>query len=65
MPPLACKNTGKSGHLIESHSKKVDGTGLGLSIVKHIAKQNNIEIYVDSKLGEGSKFTAVFKEKIH
>ena len=49
----------------KSHSKKVDGTGLGLSIVKHIAKQNNIEISVDSKLGEGSKFTAIFKEKIH
>ena len=45
----------------KSHSKKVDGTGLGLSIVKHIAKQNNIEITVDSKSGEGSKFTVLFK----
>ncbi len=49
----------------KSHSKKVDGTGLGLSIVKHIAKQNNIEISVDSKLGEGSKFTVLFKENSH
>lgn len=45
----------------KSHSKKVDGTGLGLSIVKHIAKQNNIEIDVKSKLGEGSVFTIYFK----
>ena len=45
----------------KSHSKKVDGTGLGLSIVKHIAKQNNIEISVDSRVGEGSKFTVLFK----
>ncbi len=45
----------------KSHSKKVDGTGLGLSIVKHIAKQNNIEIGVKSKLGEGSIFTIIFK----
>lgn len=44
----------------KSHSKKVDGTGLGLSIVKHIAKQNNIEIDVESKLGEGSTFKIVF-----
>lgn len=45
----------------KSHSKKVDGTGLGLSIVKHIAKQNGIEIDVKSKLGEGSIFTIYFK----
>ena len=44
----------------KSHSKTVDGTGLGLSIVKHIAKQNNIEISVKSKLGEGSTFTIHF-----
>ena len=45
----------------KSHSKKVDGTGLGLSIVKHIARQNGIEITVKSKLGEGSTFTVLFK----
>lgn len=49
----------------KSHSKKVDGTGLGLSIVKHIAKQNNIDIKVESKLGVGSKFTVVFKKNLH
>ena len=46
----------------KSHSKKVDGTGLGLSIVKHIAKQNSIEIDVKSKLGEGSVFTIRFRQ---
>ena len=46
----------------KSHSKKVDGTGLGLSIVKHIAKQNSIEIDVKSKPGEGSVFTIRFRK---
>lgn len=49
----------------KSHSKKVDGTGLGLSIVKHIAKKNNIDIKVESKLDVGSKFTVLFKENLH
>jgi len=44
----------------KSHSKKVDGTGLGLSIVKHIAKQNNIELDVKSTLGEGTTFILTF-----
>ena len=48
----------------KSHSKKVDGTGLGLSIVKHIAKQNNIEIEVESRLGEGSTFKILFCRKL-
>ena len=44
----------------KSHSKMVNGTGLGLSIVKHIAKINNAEIYVESTLGKGSIFRVVF-----
>lgn len=46
----------------KSHSKKVDGTGLGLSIVKHIAKVNNIDIDVKSKVGEGTVFTINFNQ---
>lgn len=33
------------------------GTGLGMSIVKSLVQQLNGEISVDSKLGEGSRFT--------
>lgn len=44
----------------KSRSKKVNGTGLGLSIVKHIAKANNAQISVKSRLGEGTEFTVTF-----
>lgn len=38
-------------------SRAKGGTGLGLAIVKHIAKMFNGEIYVDSILDKGTKFT--------
>ena len=41
----------------KSRSKKLGGTGLGLSIVKHIVLLHNGKISVDSRLGEGTKFT--------
>ncbi len=40
-------------------SRTTRGTGLGLAIVKHIVKLFNGDIFVESKLGEGSKFTVV------
>lgn len=41
----------------KGRSKKVGGTGLGLSIVKHIVNYYNGSIEVESKIGEGTKFT--------
>ncbi|MGG7143734.1 ATP-binding protein [Clostridium nigeriense] len=38
-------------------SRAKGGTGLGLAIVKHITKMFNGEIYVDSILNKGTKFT--------
>ena len=40
----------------KSRSRQMGGTGLGLSIVRHILAAHNIEIEVDSNLGEGTRF---------
>lgn len=37
------------------------GTGLGLAIVKEILNRNNAEIYVESELNIGTKFTVKFE----
>lgn len=41
----------------KARSRKFGGTGLGLSIVKTIVQKHRGEIEVDSKLGQGSRFT--------
>jgi two-component system sensor histidine kinase GlrK len=40
-------------------SSRAKGTGLGLAIVKHIIKSHGGEVWVESKLGEGSRFIFV------
>ncbi|PMP60517.1 MAG: PAS domain-containing sensor histidine kinase [Sulfurihydrogenibium sp.] len=40
----------------KSRSRNIGGTGLGLSIVKHITEAHKGKVWVESKLGKGSKF---------
>jgi len=41
----------------KARSREMGGTGLGLSIVKHAVEQMGGTVAVDSRLGEGSRFT--------
>jgi two-component system phosphate regulon sensor histidine kinase PhoR len=40
-----------------ARSRQLGGTGLGLAIVKHIVNRHRGHLSVDSKVGEGSRFT--------
>jgi two-component system phosphate regulon sensor histidine kinase PhoR len=40
-----------------ARSRVLGGSGLGLAIVKHLARAHGGEVTVESKLGEGSRFT--------
>jgi two-component system phosphate regulon sensor histidine kinase PhoR len=41
----------------KARSRNMGGTGLGLAIVKHIAQAHDGHVAVESKLGEGSRFS--------
>jgi two-component system phosphate regulon sensor histidine kinase PhoR len=43
-----------------SRSRETGGTGLGLSIVKHILTRHEARLEIQSELGKGSTFSAVF-----
>ncbi|MBL0341708.1 MAG: sensor histidine kinase [Bacteroidetes bacterium] len=46
----------------KSRSREQGGTGLGLAIVKHIIEAHSEKISVESKPGEGTKFTFTLKK---
>jgi two-component system phosphate regulon sensor histidine kinase PhoR len=48
----------------KSRSRDQGGSGLGLAIVKHIVEAHNQEIFVESKLGEGSTFSFTLNREI-
>lgn len=41
----------------KARSRELGGTGLGLSIVKHIVQAHEGQVWVESKLGQGSTFS--------
>jgi two-component system phosphate regulon sensor histidine kinase PhoR len=41
-------------------SRATGGTGLGLAIVKHILQRHNARLRIESTIGKGSTFTALF-----
>jgi two-component system phosphate regulon sensor histidine kinase PhoR len=47
----------------KARSRRMGGTGLGLSIVKHIAQAHGGHVSVQSKLGEGSRFSIYLPQK--
>ncbi|GHA75806.1 phosphate regulon sensor histidine kinase PhoR [Formosimonas limnophila] len=44
----------------KDQSRASKGTGLGLAIVKHVLIRHQAELKIDSKVGEGTTFTAIF-----
>lgn len=50
----------------KGRSAQKSGTGLGLAIVKHVAERHGGKLYIESKLGKGSRFTLEFPEpRVH
>ena len=44
----------------KSRSRETGGTGLGLAIVKHVLLRHDARLDIQSELGKGSTFAAVF-----
>ena len=46
-----------------SRSRETGGTGLGLAIVKHVATRHQATLEIESEVGRGSRFSAVFPSR--
>ncbi|MFJ5963684.1 sensor histidine kinase [Bacillus sp. NPDC093026] len=46
----------------EARNRETGGTGLGLSIAKQIAEEHGAELKVDSRIGEGTNVTILFRK---
>ncbi len=44
----------------KSRSRETGGTGLGLAIVKHVLLRHDAHLDIQSEVGQGSTFAAVF-----
>ena len=55
----------KFERLEEDRNTTLEGTGLGLAITKRLAEMMGGKVIVQSKYGEGSKFTVYLKQEIH
>ena len=47
----------------KSRTRATGGTGIGLTIVKSIVSSHGGEVKLESKLGEGSKFTIILPKE--
>jgi two-component system phosphate regulon sensor histidine kinase PhoR len=47
-----------------ARSRELGGTGLGLAIVKHLARAHGGEVTVESRFGEGTRFTIELPGKV-
>ena len=47
-----------------ARSRELGGTGLGLAIVKHLAKAHDGEVTVESRFGEGTRFTIELPDSV-
>ncbi len=46
----------------KGRSRDAGGTGLGLAIVQHIMQRHGGRLYIQSRLGQGSTFSAIFPQ---
>ncbi|MGZ3216168.1 sensor histidine kinase [Paracoccus sp. T5] len=50
---------------VDTHrSRAQGGTGLGLAIVKHIVSRHRGRLRIESRMGEGSRFTVILPERL-